>query len=205
MRRNLMFVVLMLTLAAFMVSGCAKKAVVKDDTLTKEAVAKAPEKSAVKPAAPGKAEWEKKWEAMEKARKEKEALAKKGAKPPAGKIAPAKDMYELTDIHFDFDKFNLKDADRETLKKHAAWLNKNKDVSVVIEGNCDERGSQEYNLALGERRANAAAKYLTDLGINEKRIKTISYGEERPLDKGHDEAAWAKNRRDHFDVASGKK
>ncbi len=212
MRKNLVFAVLMLFLAGVVVSGCAKKAVVREETQTREpvqAVAKAPEKSTAKPA---KADWEIKWEAMEKARKEKAALAKKSAaaKPAPAKdkkstaaAAPAKEMYELTDVHFDFDKFSIRDDERETLKKHAEWLNKNKDVMVVIEGHCDERGTQEYNLALGERRASAAAKYLIDLGVSEKRIKTLSYGLERPLDKGHNEAAWARNRRAHFDA--GKK
>ncbi len=213
MRRNLISVVLMLFLAGVLVSGCAKKAVVREETQPSESAAKAPEKITPKPAAPAKADWEIKWEAMEKARKEKEAREKKEAaaktapakdKKSAATVAPAKELYELADIHFDFDKFNIRDGERETLKKHAEWLNKNKDVMVVIEGHCDERGTQEYNLALGERRASAAAKYLIDLGVDEKRIKTLSYGLERPLDKGHNEAAWARNRRAHFD-ASGKK
>jgi peptidoglycan-associated lipoprotein len=104
----------------------------------------------------------------------------------------------LENIHFDFDKSALRAEDREILKKHAAWLMKNKDYSLVIEGNCDERGTTEYNLALGERRAEEAKKYLVALGVDEKRIKTISYGKEKPLDPGHTEEAWAKNRRDQF-------
>lgn len=111
----------------------------------------------------------------------------------AGKIAG---IFE--DIHFDYDNYNLKPEDREMLKKDAAWLAKHKNYNVVIEGNCDERGTVEYNLALGERRAAEAMKYFVELGIDKKRIKTISYGKERPLDPGHDEEAWAKNRRDHF-------
>jgi peptidoglycan-associated lipoprotein len=75
---------------------------------------------------------------------------------------------------------------------------KYKEYKLVVEGHCDERGTVEYNLALGEKRAMEAAKYLVDLGITKDRIKTISYGKEMPLDKGHDEAAWAKNRRDRF-------
>ncbi len=135
----------------------------------------------------------------------KKAAAGEQKAKAAGKVAavPSKELYEFSDIHFDFDKFNLKDDARDVLKKHAEWLNKNKDVMIVIEGHCDERGTAEYNLALGERRANSAAKYLTDMGIDEKRIKTISYGFERPLDPGHNEEAWAKNRRAKF-VVSGK-
>jgi OOP family OmpA-OmpF porin len=105
---------------------------------------------------------------------------------------------ELANVHFDFDKSAIRTPDREILKGHADWLAKNKDYSLTVEGYCDERGSSEYNLALGERRAMEAKKYLVGLGVDEKRLKTISYGLERPLDLGHNEAAWAKNRRAQF-------
>jgi peptidoglycan-associated lipoprotein len=107
---------------------------------------------------------------------------------------------DLNDIHFDFDKSNIRPEDGKILSDHAAFLSKNKNVKIVIEGNCDERGTAKYNLALGDRRAKAAKKYLVNAGVASKRIKTISYGKERPLDPGHDEDAWAKNRRDHFVV-----
>ncbi|MGD0168351.1 MAG: peptidoglycan-associated lipoprotein Pal [Smithella sp.] len=106
----------------------------------------------------------------------------------------------LEDIHFDFDKYNIRQDDRKILSRNAAYLSKNKNMKIVIEGNCDERGTAEYNMALGERRADEAKQYLVNLGINGKRITTISYGSEKPLDPGHDEDAWAKNRRDHFAV-----
>jgi Outer membrane protein and related peptidoglycan-associated (lipo)proteins len=93
---------------------------------------------------------------------------------------------------------------RETLKQHADKLTQNKNYNVLIEGHCDERGTTEYNLALGERRAKEAMKYFVELGIDGKRIKTISYGKERPLDPGNNEEAWAKNRRDHFVVTPKK-
>jgi OOP family OmpA-OmpF porin len=105
---------------------------------------------------------------------------------------------ELANIHFDFDKSAIRTPDREILKGHADWLAKNKDYSLTVEGYCDERGSTEYNLALGERRAMEAKKYLVGLGVDEKRLKTISYGFERPVDPAHNEAAWAKNRRAQF-------
>jgi OmpA-OmpF porin, OOP family len=105
---------------------------------------------------------------------------------------------ELANIYFDFDKSAIRTPDREILKGHAEWLTKNTDYSLTVEGYCDERGSTEYNLALGERRAMEAKKYLVGLGIDEKRLKPISYGFERPLDPGHNEAAWAKNRRAQF-------
>jgi peptidoglycan-associated lipoprotein len=98
-------------------------------------------------------------------------------------------------VFFDFDKFNLKPDARKTLEKQAAWLKANPSVRVAIEGHCDERGTREYNLALGERRANSAKDYLVSLGINPGRLKTISYGKERPVAMGSNEAAWAQNRR----------
>lgn len=102
------------------------------------------------------------------------------------------------DIPFDFDDFSLKPQAKTILNGVAEWLLKNTSVQVLIEGHCDERGTNEYNLALGERRSNSAKKYLAQLGVSRKRIACISYGEEKPLDPGHNEDAWAKSRRDHF-------
>ena len=103
-------------------------------------------------------------------------------------------------IYFDFDKYNVKPEGRETLRKVADWMNAHSSYNLLIEGNCDERGTIEYNLALGEKRAASAMKYLANLGVNKKKMSTISYGKERPVDPGHNEAAWAKNRNDHFAV-----
>ena len=108
--------------------------------------------------------------------------------------------FESAPIYFDFDKSTLKPPARENLTRKAKWLRANARFSVQIEGHCDEQGSNHYNLALGERRASATAKFLTGLGISESRISTISYGEERPAVRGHDEEAWAKNRRAEFRV-----
>ena len=125
----------------------------------------------------------------------------------AGLKNPEETSYEmrkekrgLEDIHFDFDKYNIRQEDRKILSRNAAYLLKSKNMTIIIEGNCDERGTAEYNMALGERRADEAKKYLVNLGVDSKRITTISYGSEKPLDPGHDEDAWAKNRRDHFAV-----
>lgn len=106
--------------------------------------------------------------------------------------------FESQHIYFDFDKSELKPEARAILEKKASWLRGNGAYKVRIEGHCDERGTNEYNLALGERRANSALKYLNALGVSAERISTISYGEERPADPGHNQAAWAKNRRDEF-------
>lgn len=106
------------------------------------------------------------------------------------------------DIHFEFDRYDLTPRAREILANKAYFLKQYPTVKILIEGHCDERGTAEYNLALGEKRANAAKQYLIQLGISEDRISTISYGEERPLDPGHNEEAWAKNRRAHFVIVS---
>lgn len=98
-------------------------------------------------------------------------------------------------IFFDTDKSDVDDADKGTLQSQAAWLQKNPQVRVTIEGHADERGTREYNLALGERRANAAKNYLASLGVDAGRMTVISYGKERPDALGSDEASWAKNRR----------
>jgi peptidoglycan-associated lipoprotein len=102
------------------------------------------------------------------------------------------------DIYFDFDQSVIRADAQEVLRKKAEFLRSNSGVSVVIEGHCDERGTAEYNLALGERRALAAKAFLMNLGISSSRLSTISYGEERPVDPGSNEEAWARNRRAHF-------
>jgi peptidoglycan-associated lipoprotein len=104
----------------------------------------------------------------------------------------------VRDINFDFDSSSIRPDAREILKVNADFLLKKRVSSIVVEGHCDEKGTAEYNMALGQRRAQETKKYLVNLGIKESKIKTISYGEERPLDPGNDEEAWAKNRRAHF-------
>jgi len=98
-------------------------------------------------------------------------------------------------VFFDTDKYDIDAEDQATLRSQAQWLAQNPTVRVTIEGHCDERGTREYNLALGERRANAAKNYLASLGVDSARITTISYGKERPVALGSDEQAWAQNRR----------
>jgi peptidoglycan-associated lipoprotein len=94
----------------------------------------------------------------------------------------------------------IEDGDKPTLQKIATYLKQHPRAGVRIEGNCDERGTPEYNMALGERRAESAKKYLIGLGVPANKISTISFGKEKPLDPGHSEEAWTKNRRDHFDI-----
>ncbi|HEV8306730.1 MAG TPA: peptidoglycan-associated lipoprotein Pal [Methylomirabilota bacterium] len=104
----------------------------------------------------------------------------------------------LRDIHFDFDKYEVRAQDKGVLDENAKWLKSNANALLLVEGHCDERGTNEYNLALGERRAKATRDYLVSLGIDGSRITVISYGEERPLCTERTEACWAQNRRAHF-------
>ncbi len=127
------------------------------------------------------------------------------APAPAPKAAPTEPSpagWNITqnNIYYEFDKSTLTPMAQDTLMRHAAWLRENADVTVTIEGHADERGTNEYNLALGDRRADSAKAFLVDLGIASSRLTTISYGEERPLCMQQNEECWAKNRRGHFIV-----
>jgi len=142
-------------------------------------------------------------DAKEAERIKEEALKKEFEKSLVAKSTPGIEgvVHEssmLKDIRFDFDRYNIRSTETEILRGNVALLKKYPGMKFQIEGHCDERGTSEYNLALGERRANSVMKYLVSLGIEPNRISTISYGEERPFDPGHNEDAWAKNRRAHF-------
>jgi len=173
-------VVMVVSLSVFM-TGCAKEQLVKEEALVSE------EKAAGVP------------EAVVE-----EALVVEEAAPDAAKLKEIalKEASAFEDILFDFDKYDLRPAAREVLRKHAEWLARHADFDVIIEGHCDERGTREYNLALGERRAETASNYLVNLGVDTSRVTTISYGEELPVDPRHIEAAWTKNRRAHFVVVT---
>jgi peptidoglycan-associated lipoprotein len=119
----------------------------------------------------------------------------------SGPVADLQSVAGLERIHFAYNQFTLEDAARVTLEKNAIYLRNHAVGKVVIEGHCDERGSDEYNLALGERRAMAAKNYLVSLGISGERLSVISFGEEKPLVTASNEEAWAQNRRAEFKVA----
>ena len=122
-----------------------------------------------------------------------------GPKPDAATPSPgAAKESPLKDIFFDFDKSLIRPDAKKTLDENVRWLKGNPNATITIEGHCDERGTREYNLGLGERRAKATREYLVATGIDAKRIKTISYGKERPFAPGHDESAWKLSRRAHF-------
>jgi len=113
-------------------------------------------------------------------------------------LAAAKQMFENEDIYFDFDSSALPTMATEVLQRKADWLLEMVDVSIIIEGHCDERGTEAYNIALGDRRAESAKAFMVDIGLDPSRITTVSYGEERPIDSASNAEAWAKNRRAHF-------
>ena len=121
--------------------------------------------------------------------------------PPAEPTGPAPDSIEYfntvvgNSVNFDFDKYDLSADAQAVLRAQAAWLNQNPSRTLTVEGHCDERGTREYNLGLGERRANAAKEYLMTLGVAESRLRTISYGKERPLCVESSESCWGMNRR----------
>lgn len=177
----------------FLFSGCAKQEVVKKD---ESIVPTVPKPAVIAPATPSKAP-------------EKPVSVANVTPSPAQKksqqtneAAASVDLQKsLEKIFFDFDSSILSDSARKTLTRDFAVLKQNPQSRIRVEGHCDERGSAEYNLALGERRAKAAVSYLTTLGAPSGQLTTISYGKEKPADPGHDEAAWAKNRRDEFVVS----
>jgi len=199
LKKGLVVLVLILCVG-LLLTGCPKKTVVKEEPSmkkTEEAVAER-EKAA-------RLEAEKEAKIREEeARKAKEKEFERSmvAKREPGIAGEVFESKLLKDVHFDFDKYDIRPADAEVLKENAALLMKYPKIKVQVEGHCDERGTEEYNLALGERRANAAKKYLLSLGISTDRISSISYGEVKPLDDGHNEEAWAKNRRGHFIILS---
>lgn len=195
-KRNLFYVVALFSVAMFMTAGCATQDVVKkDEGIVPSAVAK--QTAQLKPTV---------------------TSPKQATTTPASQVATSNTLAPgqqaqkssstsqlqsaLEKIYFDFDSANLSEAARNTLTKNASALVKESTAKIRIEGNCDERGSAEYNLALGERRAKSAQQYLITLGIKPDRLSVISYGKEKPASQGNDEASMAKNRRDEFVVTT---
>ncbi len=145
-------------------------------------------------------------EAEARAREEEERLRRQreaDAMAAAGNTTEAMRTLLGTMIHFEYDQANIRSDDAGVLDQKVAILQANPDTRIRISGHCDERGSDEYNLALGNRRATSAKQYLVSHGIDAGRIETVSYGEERPLAPGHDEDAWAQNRRGEFEIIAG--
>jgi peptidoglycan-associated lipoprotein len=145
-------------------------------------------------------------DAERRAREEAERVARQREADSLAALGRASEEVRsvlATMIHFDYDKASIRPDDMAMLDQKVAILQANPDLRIRITGHCDERGSDEYNLALGNRRAQAAKQYLVSHGIDASRIETQSFGEERPLVDGHDETAWSQNRRDEFEIISG--
>jgi peptidoglycan-associated lipoprotein len=199
-KKGLVVLVLILCVG-LLLTGCPKKTVMKEEPSMRKAEEPVAEReNAAKLAAEQEAARIREEEA--KKAKEKEFEKSLVAKREPGIAGEVFESRLLKDIHFDFDRYDIRPEDTQILKENAALLSKYPQVKVQVEGHCDERGTNEYNLALGERRASAAKKYLLSLGISTDRISSISYGEEKPQDTGHDEEAWSKNRRGHFVILS---
>jgi len=194
LKRQSLYAVALFSVALFMTAGCATQDVVKkDEGIIPAPVAKRADQPVSRVTPPQQA-----------------------VTGPATQIVPAPAAAQqsqktssssrlqsaLEKIYFDFDSSSLSDAARETLTKNVAALKKESAANIRIEGNCDESGSAEYNLALGERRAKSAQQYLIALGVKPDRLSTMSYGKEKPAVQGSDEAAGTKNRRDEFVVVT---
>ena len=179
--------VMSLLLAGLIISGCAKRSAT---TAATSAPAPAPRAAAPATAAPAPAA----------------PAPGPSAAPAPATAAPTtrpspKEFTEsaaLKDVFFEFDKYDIRPEDTKTLDANAAWLKSNADNLVLIEGHCDERGTNEYNLGLGERRAKSAMNYLVSQGVQANRITIISYGKERPVCNEQNESCWSMNRRAHF-------
>jgi len=174
---------------ALSIGGCAKKKAMSDEEMGTAVEEKAPQ--------PGEPGYEKIYEEG-MAAKQESLDAQSSSMDKGQDILEGRTSGPMLPVYFDFDKSNIKQDQRARLEKNAEYLKQNKMAKVRIEGNCDERGTNEYNMALGERRAISAKKYLSNLGIHSDRLHTISYGEEKPLLHGHDELSWAQNRRGDF-------
>jgi peptidoglycan-associated lipoprotein len=200
-KKSFSILIVILCLGLIM-AGCPKKTVVKEEP----SVTKSEEASRLEAERAAREAKEKESARIkeEEAKKEREKEFEKSlvAKKTPGIEGEVFESTLLKDIHFDFDKYDIRPGDTEILKENAALLIKHPNVKIQLEGHCDERGTIEYNLALGERRANSTKKYLISIGISTDRISTISYGKEKPLDPGHNEEAWAKNRRAHTVILS---
>jgi peptidoglycan-associated lipoprotein len=182
MKTKFVGIVLMVAVSGFMLSGCGcfQQAMRGETTAPPPAEAKVETPPPSAEAAPE---------------------AKVETPPPAAAEAEAVPVVMLKDINFDFDKYDIRPVDAETLKADYGWFGGNPGQKVRIEGNCDERGTVEYNLALGQRRADSTKNYLITLGLDGALLETVSYGKERPICREHNEACWAQNRRAHFEPA----
>jgi peptidoglycan-associated lipoprotein len=175
----------LMMLVAFSFSACTKSKISSQPSTTTSAEDEARQR----------AEEEARQKALREENLREESLSEQQAQE---RMESEQSKFENDDIYFEFDSIRLAPEAQEILTQKAAWLRKNPSAKVTLEGHCDDRGTNEYNLALGEGRAQSARAFLVDLGIKASRLTTISYGEERPIATGQNEEAWARNRRVHF-------
>jgi len=185
--KNWAFLVLVLIIfVGFLTPSCAKKELKSEPVMSEDEARRRAEEEA------------RKREQERQAAIREEELKEDQLKTESERFQSAREMFENEDILFEFDSASLSVEAQEILRAKAAWLRENPGARVVIEGHCDERGTNEYNLALGDRRAFSSKSFLVDLGIADSRLTTISYGEEQPIDSRSTEDAWTQNRRAHF-------
>jgi peptidoglycan-associated lipoprotein len=185
--KNWAFLVLVLIIfVGFLTPSCAKKELKSEPVMSEDEARRRAEEEA------------RKREQERQAAIREEELKEDQLKAESERFQSAREMFENEDILFEFDSASLSVEAQEILRAKAEWLRENPGARVVIEGHCDERGTNEYNLALGDRRAFSSKSFLVDLGIADSRLTTISYGEEQPIDSRSTEDAWTQNRRAHF-------
>ena len=192
-------VLVVLVAGLFFTVSCAKKTVVSDATTIEDqdkVNAQIKADAAAEASADAKAKAAAEAERIAQQNLEDQMANEKAMKQ--ARILAAKKRFENQNVHFEYDSSELSSMAKTILKEKAAWLKENSSVSVTIEGHCDDRGTTEYNLALGERRAAAAKAYLVNLGVSGSRLTTVSYGEEQPLETSATESAYRANRRAHF-------
>lgn len=185
--KNWVFLVFCLVIfVGFLAPSCAKKELRTESTMSEEEARRQAEEEA------------RRRELERQAAIKEESLRQDELRAEEERMLSSREMFENEDVFFEFDSASLSVEAQDILRAKAEWLRNNPAARVLVEGHCDERGTNEYNLALGDRRAFSAKAFLVDLGIDDARLSTISYGEEQPVDSGSTEEAWAKNRRAHF-------
>ena len=185
--KNWAFLVLVLIIfVGFLTPSCGKKELKSEPVMSEDEARRRAEEEA------------RKREQERQAAIREEELKEDQLRTESERVQSAREMFENEDILFEFDSASLSVEAQEILRAKAEWLRENPRAQVMIEGHCDERGTNEYNLALGDRRAFSSKSFLVDLGIADSRLTTISYGEEQPIDSRATEDAWAQNRRAHF-------
>jgi peptidoglycan-associated lipoprotein len=177
------------SLASFLLfsGGCSQKVIKTDQNAVDESTTKSGQQQAQEPGSQ-----------MPPSGSEESLNTPASSRHSSFTILEGRSTGPMLPIYFDFDQSGVRADQKSRIEKNAQYIKANPGAAIVIEGNCDERGTSEYNMALGERRAVSGKKYMVNLGANGSQISTISYGEEKPLNHGHDELAWSQNRRDDF-------